>query len=169
MEAVHKILDERLSPANARNQLKPTSYSTIAAGKNSAPKNTRAQQPPIVTPTTSATPNKHSTAGNPQPETHNKNRKIKTNLTKDNTILLVPTTVETNTYQELRLVKDMQPRKIIRHIPFPSGACLITCKNKEDAEEITELIKDHPKMSVKGQKHRAQEVRIHGIPNDYSD
>jgi len=63
----------------------------------------------------------------------------------------------------------MQPHKSIRHIPFPSGACLITCKNKEDAEEITELIKDHPKMSVKGQKHRAQEVRIHGIPNDYSD
>jgi len=170
MQAVHKILDARLGALNARTQPKPTTYSTITAGNNPASKPNKTQQPSTETPTTSATTVNYATTGNSQPETIiNKNRKKKTNPIKDNTILLVPTTAETNTYHELRTVKGIQPRKIIRHILFPSGASLITCKNKEDTEEITKLVKEHPKISVKGQKQRVHEVRIHGIPNDYSD
>ena len=81
------------------------------------------------------------------------------------TLLLLPNDTTPNVLQKLQNMPEVDPRGlgIKRHIPFPSGALLVTCGTTAQAEQLRSATAKVG-ISEKVRKTKPSEFRIHAIP-----
>lgn len=80
------------------------------------------------------------------------------------TILLLPSQENPNVLQKLQNIPEADPVKlgVKRHVPFPSGAVLVTCASVEQVNSLR-TIASQAGISEKKAQTKPPEVRIHGI------
>lgn len=81
------------------------------------------------------------------------------------TVLLLPSQETPNVLQKLQNTKEADPRVlgIKRHVPFASGALLVTCGSQEHATKLREIASNIG-IQEKPQIERKPNFRIHLIP-----
>ena len=90
---------------------------------------------------------------------------------KDNpcSILILPNDAHKNVHQRLQNLPEANARTlgVKRHVSFPSGACLITCKEASQVEKLR-LIATKEGFTEKKRPSKPPQVRIHNIPGNTS-
>lgn len=82
-------------------------------------------------------------------------------------VLLLPNSSTPNVLQKLQNMREADPRElgVKRHIPFASGALLVTCETQEQANKLR-AISSQAGIAEKQRSHRKPEFRVHLIPSN---
>lgn len=89
---------------------------------------------------------------------------------REDSVLLIPAAASP-VQDVLQKTASVNPRqlKVTRTVPFPSGALLVWCKDRESVDKLREIVEKIPAVSLKQQRKFQPTVRIHDLDPDITD
>lgn len=90
---------------------------------------------------------------------------------KETNVLLVPNNATTNVLEELHNNPDFDPDDlgIRHHTIYPSGPVLLHCKKAEDVDRIRLKVLAMTNISVRNQRVRPLEIRVHSLAKNLTE